>query len=174
MKNYTWKFQVDIKSLLNWLMRKTCGCNWKSLSMDLSKLQSSYGNSWLKYWISWVFCKLLMMHIFLCTMVDDVKEIFCMYVDNISCVGSKICTQKAIKNVINKISSETNGGTNFIVLIYLWCTFEYILLTSFDKAIVVAILDSTLLCCEPIAHFTIVGSFSWTIQLHLFNISSDK
>ena len=60
-----------------------------------------------------------MMHIFLCTMVDDVKEIFCMYVDNISCVGSKICTQKAIKNVINKISSETNGGTNFIVLIYL-------------------------------------------------------
>ena len=45
---------------------------------------------------------------------------------------------------------------------------------TLTKAIAVANLDSTLLYCEPIAHFTIVGSFPQMIQLHLFNISLDR
>ena len=45
---------------------------------------------------------------------------------------------------------------------------------TLTKAITVAILNSTLLYCEPVANSTIIGLFTWMAQLQLFNISSDK
>ena len=56
------------------------------------------------------------------------------------------------------------------VLTYLDVSF----LLTLTQATAVVILNSTLLYCEPIAHFTIVRSTPQTIQSHILHISQDK
>ena len=61
-----------------------------------------------------------------------------------------------IQNEFFQILSPTHMFTNLTCLdMPLSISFQFTL----TRAITVAILDSTLLYCEPIAHFTIVGSF---------------